>query len=347
MLSRWDMADAVPDIMITNYSMLNVLLLRDRDRQYFDSTRDWLRANPEHRFTLVVDELHTYRGTAGTEVALLIRNLKMRLGLDDRSDQLQIIAASASLEADRDEAYVEQFFAVPRETFDFLPGQIVRPEVAESDLSGTSFASESGTPTKEDEEVAATALGNAFFLGADGTAALKPQAKSVKELSTHLFPELPGEARIEAVHRVLKTAAESEAGEAKWPMLRSHLFFRNVPGMWACTDAGCPEADTAASPTRPIGRLYAEPEADAYAVRASSNFSIARTAAMCSSAVTYRQALRRNRDNRAPFWRTCPTSNTCPTKRISNVRQTTTFCTGHKSVDLIWMPWSGVKIAAK
>ncbi|MCX2746283.1 DEAD/DEAH box helicase [Arthrobacter sp. MI7-26] len=259
MLSRWDMADAVPDILITNYSMLNVLLLRDRDRQYFDSTRDWLRANPEHRFTLVVDELHTYRGTAGTEVALLIRNLKMRLGLDDRSDQLQVIAASASLEADRDEAYVEQFFAVPRETFDFLPGQIVRPEVSESDLSGTSFASGSGTPTKEDEAAAATALGNAFFFGADGTADTKPLAKSVKELSTHLFPELPDEARIEAVHRVLKTAAESEAGETRWPMLRSHLFFRNVPGMWACTDAGCPEADQEASPTRPIGRLYAEP----------------------------------------------------------------------------------------
>lgn len=259
MLSRWDMADAVPDILITNYSMLNVLLLRDRDRQYFDSTRDWLQGNPEHRFTLVVDELHTYRGTAGTEVALLIRNLKMRLGLDDRSDQLQVIAASASLEAGRDDAYVEQFFAVPRETFDFLPGQIVRPETSESDLSGTAFASEDETPTPQDEAAAASALANAFFRDTKGAVTDRPQARSIKELSTHLFPALPEEARGNAVHRLLKMASESEAGATKWPLLRSHLFFRNVPGMWACTDPRCPHVGNDASPERPIGRLYSEP----------------------------------------------------------------------------------------
>ncbi|MGZ2767407.1 hypothetical protein AAEQ94_05455, partial [Pseudomonas aeruginosa] len=39
MRSRWDMLDYPPDILITNYSMLNVMLLRERDGHFFDSTR--------------------------------------------------------------------------------------------------------------------------------------------------------------------------------------------------------------------------------------------------------------------------------------------------------------------
>ncbi|MFC7470844.1 hypothetical protein ACFQVA_29755 [Actinomadura keratinilytica] len=96
MRCRWDMIQAPPDIMITNYSMLNVMLMRSRESQIFDKTRRWLEEVPDARFTLVVDELHMYRGTAGTEIAYLLRNLRHRLGLDHRPDKFRILAASAS-----------------------------------------------------------------------------------------------------------------------------------------------------------------------------------------------------------------------------------------------------------
>ncbi len=259
MLSRWDMAHAVPDILITNYSMLNVLLLRDRDSQYFEATREWLKADRRNRFTLVVDELHSYRGTAGTEVALLIRNLKMRMGLTESSDQFQVIAASASLEPNRDEAYVEQFFGVSRDTFDFIPGDIVRARTPVTDLSKSAYASETEMPGDTDKILAADALSNVFFLNPEGEPQDKAQAKSIQDLSKHLFPGLPGGPGIEAVQKLLRSAAEQKPPGAKWPLLRSHLFFRNVPGMWACTDAACPQVDQGGSDTRPVGRLYSEP----------------------------------------------------------------------------------------
>src|SRR5207249_7944869 len=74
MRSRWDMQDAPPDILITNFSMLSIMLMRDADAGIFQRTRDWLRAD-DSVFHLVVDELHLYRGTAGTEVAYLLRLL--------------------------------------------------------------------------------------------------------------------------------------------------------------------------------------------------------------------------------------------------------------------------------
>ncbi len=81
MWSRWDMQDYPPDILITNYSMMNIMLMRSMEMPIFDQTRQWLAARPSRLFHLVVDELHTYRGTPGTEVAYLIRVLLDRLGL--------------------------------------------------------------------------------------------------------------------------------------------------------------------------------------------------------------------------------------------------------------------------
>src|ERR1044071_6273925 len=42
MWSRWDMQEAPPDILITNYSMLNVMLMRSIEDDIFDQTRRWL-----------------------------------------------------------------------------------------------------------------------------------------------------------------------------------------------------------------------------------------------------------------------------------------------------------------
>ena len=84
MWSRWDMQDHPPDILITNYSMMNIMLMRSMEMPIFDLTRQWLEADRSRLFHLVVDELHTYRGTPGTEVAYIIRVLLDRLGLGAR-----------------------------------------------------------------------------------------------------------------------------------------------------------------------------------------------------------------------------------------------------------------------
>ena len=89
MWSRWDMQETPPDILITNYSMLNIMLMRSLEGNIFDSTAQWLREDGEQRvFHLVVDELHSYRGTRGTEVGYLLRALLHRLELEPDSPQL-------------------------------------------------------------------------------------------------------------------------------------------------------------------------------------------------------------------------------------------------------------------
>ena len=125
MITRWDMLDYPPDILISNTSMLNVMLMRQNEDEIFQKTRDWLAQDKQNKFTLVVDELHAYRGTTGAEVAVTIRNFLNRIGLAPDSAQLRIIATTASITDDeqgKGREFVERFFGVDRSSFRFLSG---------------------------------------------------------------------------------------------------------------------------------------------------------------------------------------------------------------------------------
>lgn len=257
MRSRWDMSAAPPDILITNYSMLNVMLLRERDGHFFDSTRQWLDDDPRRRFTLVVDELHMYRGTPGTEVGYLLRALKHRLGLSERPEQLRILAASASLDPHRDADYLQDFFGVPSTAFTFIPGEpapIAAPGRAVTAAEMTAISPPAAADLARTANFDA-ALRLAFVSNDPrGTAS---EALSPTELASRLFPETQPEAASAATRQLLRGLAESPApGD---PKLRAHMFFRNVPGVWACTDPTCPDIPSGGHQDRTVGRLFAEP----------------------------------------------------------------------------------------
>lgn len=125
MRCRFDMQLSPPDILITNYSMLSIMLMRDVDAGVFEKTRAWLACEdlpeserPSERsnriFHLIIDELHLYRGTQGTEVAYLLKLVLNRLGLNPHHPQLKILASSASLEANDPKSvkFLEDFFGI-------------------------------------------------------------------------------------------------------------------------------------------------------------------------------------------------------------------------------------------
>jgi DEAD/DEAH box helicase domain-containing protein len=75
-----------PDILLTNYKMLDYLMLRPKDRTLWD------RNKPETLRYVVVDELHTFDGAQGTDLALLLRRLRARL----KSPEGHLICAGTS-----------------------------------------------------------------------------------------------------------------------------------------------------------------------------------------------------------------------------------------------------------
>src|SRR5690606_6826048 len=98
LLTRHEMQLSCPDILVTNYSMLEYMLMRPIERSIFEQTRRWLASDPANSIILVVDEAHLYRGTAGAEGSYLIRRLQARLQIP--RERLRCILTSASLGPD-------------------------------------------------------------------------------------------------------------------------------------------------------------------------------------------------------------------------------------------------------
>ncbi|MDE2976362.1 MAG: DUF1998 domain-containing protein, partial [Acidobacteriota bacterium] len=103
---RAEMRETPPHILLTNYSMLEYLLIRPSDSRLFDDGRG------AHWKFLVLDEAHQYRGAKGMEMGMLIRRLKQRLRDGGRQGEFRCMATSATLsagEGEKDQQVVARF----------------------------------------------------------------------------------------------------------------------------------------------------------------------------------------------------------------------------------------------
>jgi DEAD/DEAH box helicase domain-containing protein len=96
--NRDAIVDNPPDILLTNFKMLDYALMKGR----FHRLLYYNIADPSLLKFLVLDELHTYDGAQGTDVANLIRRLKLKLGM--HPGQLCAIGTSATIGAGADAA---------------------------------------------------------------------------------------------------------------------------------------------------------------------------------------------------------------------------------------------------
>lgn len=286
MRSRWDMQDSPPDILITNFSMLSIMLMREIDDPIFEKTRQWLAGGDDRVFHLIIDELHLYRGTAGAEVAYLLRLLLLRLGLTPDHPKLRILSSSASLDPDdpKSREFLHDFFGAQADSFEIIRGrQNQIPEIAGSGF----LPSEPFDTLSQDAPVFSDAACQkaAVSLGYRGDApsgklALKEQmesdgmriatrmrnackceggtrAVSLDDFAEKLFGAgVLKEGRRDAVRGLLaaRSICDYEGEQSSLPSFRLHWFFRNTEGLWASTK---PPAN--AEDGRPVGTLYSSP----------------------------------------------------------------------------------------
>ena len=105
------MLSSAPDILLTNYKMLDYLLVRPKDAML------WQDNSSETLKYIAVDELHTFDGAQGTDLACLLRRLKRRLGIYD--GYLCCIGTSATMGSEENNGsiveYASEIFGEPFE----------------------------------------------------------------------------------------------------------------------------------------------------------------------------------------------------------------------------------------
>ena len=94
---RSEMWSNPPQILLTNYSMLEYLLIRPDDSPLFDHDRG------THWQFVVLDEAHQYRGAKGMEMGMLVRRLKQRLREGGQRSPFRCIATSATISSGQGE----------------------------------------------------------------------------------------------------------------------------------------------------------------------------------------------------------------------------------------------------
>jgi len=127
-----------PDILLTNYVMLELILTRPGERRTLVNAAQGLRF-------LVLDELHTYRGRQGADVAMLVRRVREALN----AENMQCIGTSATLagvgsydEQRKEVARVAtQFFGSPVKPENVI-GETLQRATPESNISDSEFIKE-------------------------------------------------------------------------------------------------------------------------------------------------------------------------------------------------------------
>ena len=204
--SREEMRKNPPDILLTNYKMLDYLLLRGNDR------RLWEQNQPDTLRFLVVDEMHTFDGAQGADLALLIRRLKARVRTP--SNHLACVGSSATLGSSDEAArkliaYAEEIFG---ERFD--PDAVIR----EDRIPAKEFLSDPDYLDMPDPVEITTALGRSMSLD---------QPVAALEIARCFFPELDPD------HPNFDRSLSADPTALDWRMalgrgLKEHVAVRRV-----------------------------------------------------------------------------------------------------------------------
>lgn len=277
LITRFEMQNCCPDILITNYSMLEYMLFRPREKKIWDDTKRWLDKSPENKLLFVIDEAHMYRGSSGGEVALLIRRLFHRLGIG--RDRVQFILTTASMpnKTDEDRKAVEDFAqsltGADSYTFTYLTGE--REIIAAGqgiDIPFIKFKQVTPEEIEADSDKKLAAL-NYFWTDLPGVptpfASLEDvsnwlydhladyipfqlllkecrgNAESLRDLAKKIFPDQDAQEALQAVSVLLAISplAKNKKGMVLCPT-RMHMLFRGINGVYACTNPQCPHSHT-------------------------------------------------------------------------------------------------------
>ncbi|MEW5807411.1 MAG: DEAD/DEAH box helicase [Acidobacteriota bacterium] len=124
-LTRAQIRQKPPDILLTNYKQLEFLLVRKEDRALFTPSLKYL----------VLDELHAYRGALATEISCLIRRLKAHASI--KSGDLLGIGTSATVASGANGSERLAFFASTLFGEEFheeeIIGEVLRPQQEEKE----------------------------------------------------------------------------------------------------------------------------------------------------------------------------------------------------------------------
>ncbi len=286
LITRFEIQNCPPDILITNYSMLEFMLMRQRETNIWDQTKIWLDESEENRLLIVLDEAHMYRGSAGGEIALLLERLFYRLGIT--KERVQFILTTASM-PQGERIAIHDFYSgltgKDASLCEFLFGSKEPvPDIVKIETNIDALV-KIGTEQVQGEAIVGRIreFARHIFnteLPADYSiedaqrwlfdnlpqyeafvklnTLCRDGAKSYSELKTVIFENASNsESALDALLVIVSLAAKD--GNILFPV-RLHMFLRGLQGLYACSSPQCTCAKSSENERIPLGRVVSVPK---------------------------------------------------------------------------------------
>ena len=224
-----------PPILVTNITMLEYMTVRREDRPMIEASKGKLR-------WIILDEAHSYVGSAAAEIALLLRRVLLAFDVDPA--EVRFVATSATIGEGEDtrrklETFLTDVAGLPKARVTVIEGQR-RP----LDLPPP------GESSRPIDEILAKGSTARLHLGIQKLMRALEAAPMEWRSFTRRAEDLGTTADVLA-----RTLTRREEHLEPLIPLRVHGFMRAVPGLWTCLDPKCP---TAPGDLWPFGGVLAE-----------------------------------------------------------------------------------------
>lgn len=229
--SREEARNFPPDIMITNYSMLEYILSRPND---YPLIGDALR-------TIIVDEAHLYSGTLAAEVSLLLDRVLFKA--KKKSSEVLHIATSATISEDETEQreFFSSFFNKSKESIKLIHGKkdagnVVVTTNIEDDINALKDIG--NLVNKSSLELYEQFHSSTLFRDIK-VKLLDKYTFSLDKLATSISKNMS----VSTLINTLTIGAKARISELEQPLLphKLHLLSRASQGFSVCVNPQCPD----------------------------------------------------------------------------------------------------------
>lgn len=222
-----------PQILFTNPTMLNYMLVRSEDRTILEKSQGKLR-------WILLDEAHTYTGSAATELALQIRQLIDAFGVT--IDDVRFAVTSATIGDTKDSSILKQIKEVvsgligkSQDDIVVIDGNRIIPELDECVLENqlNLINDRFGCKVKKKDIIKLRKTLN-------GSASL-----SASRIAEVFNKKLDIEKQLELIDCLSTKIPHLLGSDTEGALLptRAHFFIRAINGVYACINKDCPTAE--------------------------------------------------------------------------------------------------------
>lgn len=207
-----------PQILLTNPSMLEYILVREKDQVMLNGSKEKLR-------WIVIDEAHSYSGSAAVELANQIKRILDAFGV--KADDVRFACTSATIGGEDGAAslikFIKNIIGQKEEKIKVIGGNRLVPEIGKTDLQPVLSA-------------------NGLTVSAESVISLRKQVNEVQGITLQqLWQWLCPECIFETgkALELIDKLCELKVDEKNVMSLRAHFFMRSISGLYACANENC------------------------------------------------------------------------------------------------------------